>query len=95
MWPGRELLRPSQGVCFGEWGSRTTRVLNRTKKDDAIAGATADVFALGECDALLIPDYSNFSQIGIIQMRNEGRRVFLIDKDYPIRFIVRECAHWP
>ena len=39
------------------------------EKDEAMAEAVADVFALGECDALFIPNYSSFSTVGIMLMR--------------------------
>ena len=61
-------------------GSRTAVNLTRAERDAAMAEAVADVFALGECDALFVPSYSSFSQIGIIQMRAERKRVFFMDK---------------
>ncbi|KAL7526703.1 hypothetical protein ACHAXR_001611 [Thalassiosira sp. AJA248-18] len=74
--PGKELPPPENGVWFGEYKSDTNKHLNQTEKDNAMAEAVADVFALGECDALFIPNYSSFSVIGIIQMRAEKRMVF-------------------
>lgn len=41
-----------------------------------MAEAVADVFALGECDSLFIPNYSSFSLIGITLTRAE-RNTFL------------------
>ena len=41
-----------------------------------MAEAVADVFALGECDALFIPNYSSFSAVGIMLTRAERKKVF-------------------
>jgi hypothetical protein len=43
-----------------------------------MAEAVADVFALGECDALFIPNYSSFSLIGITLTRAEKNGVFFL-----------------
>ena len=59
--PGKYLPRPETGVWFGEWGSETNNNLTKDQKDEAMAEAVADVFALGECDSLFIPNYSSFS----------------------------------
>ena len=73
--PGKKLPRPEQGVWFGQHGSGTNKVLNQTQKDDVMAEAMSDVFALGECDALWIPNYSTFTVISIVKMRAEKRMV--------------------
>ena len=36
----------------------------------------SDVFALGECDALFIPNFSTFSTFGIMLTRAERKKVF-------------------
>ncbi|EJK77445.1 hypothetical protein THAOC_00725, partial [Thalassiosira oceanica] len=77
--PGRVLPKPESGVWFGESGSTTSAVLSQKERDDAMAEAVADVFALGECDALYVPNYSSFSQVGIMLTRGEGNRVLFMD----------------
>ena len=37
-----------------------------------MAEATADMFGLGECDALFIPTYSSFTLCSIGKTSNEG-----------------------
>ena len=87
--PGRVLPKPESGVWFGEATSDTNTVLSQKERDDAMAEAVADVFALGECDALYVPNYSSFSQMGIMLTRAEGNRVLFMDLtrhdfvDYP------------
>lgn len=77
--PGRVLPRPERGVWFGEAMSPTNAVLSQKERDEAMAEAVADVFALGECDALYLPNFSSFSQVGIMLTRAEGNRVFFMD----------------
>lgn len=77
--PGKVLPRPESGVWFGEHGSKTNAVLSQKERDEAMAEAVADVFALGECDALYLPNYSSFSQVGIMLTRAEGNRVLFMD----------------
>ena len=77
--PGKVLPRPESGVWFGEHGSKTNVVLSQKERDEAMAEAVADVFALGECDALYLPNYSSFSQVGIMLTRAEGNRVLFMD----------------
>ena len=74
--PTKFLPRPETGVWFGEFGSKTNRVLNSTQKNEAMAEAVADVFALGECDGLWIPNYSSFSLLSIILARADNTSVF-------------------
>jgi len=74
--PGKELPRPESGVWFGEYASETNGKLNRTELNEAMAEAVADIFALGECDALYIPNYSSFSIVGIMLARAERKKVF-------------------
>ena len=87
--PGKVLPRPESGVWFGEALSQTNAVLSQKEKNEAMAEAVADVFALGECDALYLPNYSSFSQVGIMLTRAEGKRVLFMDlrrhdfADYP------------
>ena len=76
---GRELQRPESGVWFGEHGSKTNKNMTQHEKDEAMAEAMADAFALGECDALFIPNYSSFNVIGVIRMRGERRKVLFMD----------------
>jgi len=35
-------------------------------KNEVMADATAEIFALGECDALFIPNYSSFTLSSIV-----------------------------
>jgi hypothetical protein len=76
--PGKYLPRPDTGVWFGEHGSKTNMNLTKEQKDEAMAEAVADVFALGECDSLFIPNYSSFSLFGITLMRAERKKVFFL-----------------
>ena len=79
--PGKEVPRPENGVWFGEHNSPTRLKLNQSELDEAMSEAVADVFALGECDALYIPNYSSFSiSIVVISLtRAEGNKVFFHD----------------
>ena len=74
--PARELPRPETGVWFGQHGSDTNANLTQQEKDEAMTEAVADVFALGDCDALFIPIYSSFSAVGIMLTRAERKKVF-------------------
>lgn len=74
--PTKFLPRPETGVWFGEHGSKTNLVLNATQKNEAMAEAVADVFALGECDGLWIPNYSSFTLLSIILARADNTSVF-------------------
>lgn len=78
--PGKYLPRPETGVWFGEWGSETNKNLTKDQKDEAMAEAVADVFALGECDSLFIPNYSSFSATGITLTRAKKKNVFFLGK---------------
>jgi len=86
--PGKEVPRPENGVWFGEHNSPTRLKLNQTELDEAMSEAVADVFALGECDALYIPNYSSFSIVGISLTRAEGNKVFFLtaQKDEYIQY---------
>ena len=79
--PGKEMSRPENGVWFGEHGSKTSSNLTQNDLNEAMAEAVADVFALGECDALYIPSYSSFSVTGIMLTRAERRKIFFLGKD--------------
>ena len=70
------MAKPESGVWFGEAGSGTSNVLNQTMKNEAMAEATAEVFALGECDALLIPTYSSFSYSAIVLTAGSEKHVY-------------------
>ena len=74
--PVRTLSRPETGVWFGEWGSNTNANMTQQEKEEAMAEAVADVFALGECDALFVPNYSSFNLVGIMLTRAERKKVF-------------------
>jgi len=74
--PEKFMPKPENGVWFGEWGSKTSDVLNQTMKIEAMAEATAEVFVLGECDALFIPNYSSFSQPSIVLTNARKKHVF-------------------
>ena len=91
--PVKELPRPESGVWFGEHGSKTNQKLGQYEKHEAMAEAVADVFALGKCDALYIPNYSSFSMIGIIMMRAEWRKVFFMDKDFQYQYWQYSAQH--
>ncbi|KAL3780398.1 hypothetical protein ACHAW5_002686 [Stephanodiscus triporus] len=73
--PAKPPHRPSSGHWF-EHGKVLDVALTQLEKNEAMAEAVADVFALGECDALFIPKYSSFSVIGIMMARADGRKVF-------------------
>ena len=79
---GKELPKPESGVWFGEHYSETNAVLSQTERDERMAEAVADVFALGECDALYVPSFSSFSQVGIMLTRAERNRLFFMDVGY-------------
>lgn len=73
--PTKVIEKPESGVWFGEHGSQTNSVLSQEQKNEAMAEAASDIFALGECDALFIPNYSSFTLISIMLMRAEKRVV--------------------
>lgn len=79
--PAKTMPRPENGVWFGESGSLTANVLNQTMKNEAMAEALADVFALGACNALLIPNYSSFTYASIALTRARGNSVFFLGND--------------
>jgi len=79
--PGKEFSRPESGVWFGEHGSQTSSNLTQDELNEAMAEAVADVFALGECDGLWIPNYSSFNIAGIMLTRAERRKVFFLGND--------------
>jgi hypothetical protein len=79
--PKKELQKPESGVWFGEHGSQTNAVLDQQQKNEAMAEAVSDVFALGECDALYIPNYSSFTMVSIILTRAERRMVYFMYRD--------------
>ena len=74
--PDQELPKPDNGVWFGEWGSKTSDGMNQTMKNEVMAEATAEIFALGECDALFIPNYSSFTLSSIVLTRARKKSVF-------------------
>ena len=82
---GIEVELPESGVWFGQWGSKTGAALTNEQRNDKMAEAAADVFALGECDALFIPTYSSFTISSIILTRRGGKKVFFRKEDDFIR----------
>jgi len=74
--PPKTTPLPETGVWFGEHGSTTNDVLNSTQKNEAMAEAVADIFALGDCDGLWIPNYSSFTLLSIILARADNTSVF-------------------
>jgi len=66
---------PEQGVWFGQHGSNTAANLTRETKIDKFADAVTDMFALGECDLLLIPTYSSFTVTSIILANSRNKTV--------------------
>mmetsp|Transcript_25773 Transcript_25773/g.30376 ORF Transcript_25773/g.30376 Transcript_25773/m.30376 type:complete len:401 (-) Transcript_25773:126-1328(-) len=74
--PKKVLLKPKNGVWFGEHGSKTGAALSQTMKNEAMAEGMSEVFALGECDALIIPNYSSFSILSIALMKARKNPVF-------------------
>ena len=76
IYPGKSMPKPENGVWFGEWNSTTGNILNQTMKNEAMAEATAELFALGECDALFIPNYSSFTYPAIALTRAREKAVF-------------------
>jgi hypothetical protein len=78
--PEKKIAKPDSGVWFGEYGSTTNQHLTQHEKDEAMAEAVSDIFALGECDALFIPNYSSFTLISIMMMRAEKRKVLFMHR---------------
>ena len=74
--PKKVMPKPESGVWFGERGSSTGAALNQTMKNEAMAEATAEVFGLGECDALFIPTYSSFSYSAIVLTAGRNKHVY-------------------
>jgi hypothetical protein len=66
---------PPNGVWFGEHGSRTAANLTQESKNDKMAEAVADMFALGECSALFIPTYSSFTVVPITLTNRRNKAV--------------------
>ena len=85
--PGKSLPRPETGVWFGQHGSKTNQNLTKDQKNEAMAEAVADVFALGECDSLFIPNYSSFSVIGITLTRAQRKNVFFLGSNNGGRYL--------
>mmetsp|Transcript_19377 Transcript_19377/g.23857 ORF Transcript_19377/g.23857 Transcript_19377/m.23857 type:complete len:405 (+) Transcript_19377:1599-2813(+) len=89
--PKKVMAKPQSGVWFGEHGSGTNSVLNQTMKNEAMAEATAEIFALGECDALFLPTYSSFSYAAIVLTAGRKKRVYFknrrTDKAYEMEEI--------
>ena len=79
--PGKLNPMPEQGVWFGEHGSSTNHQLNSDQRNEAMAAALAEVFALGECDALMIPNYSSFTCVAITLSKARGVPIFFGKKD--------------
>ena len=79
--PQKILDKPESGVWFGDYRSKTNSVLNQDQKNEAMAEAVSDIFALGECDALFIPNYSSFTLISIMLMRAERRIVSFLRRE--------------
>jgi len=77
--PVKKIQKPENGVWFGEANSTTANMLSTKQQEEAMAEAIADVFALGECDALFIPNYSSFSFPGISLARAQKKLVFFRD----------------
>lgn len=63
--PEKVMSKPKISVWFGDRRSARGDVLNKTMKNKAMAEATAEMMARGECDALLVPNYIFFSYPGI------------------------------
>lgn len=78
MKPAKSMAKPENGVWFGQFGSKTSAILNQTEKNEAMAEALSDVFALAECDALFIPNYSSFTYVSIALTRARGNKVFFL-----------------
>ena len=79
--PNKTVSKPESGVWFGEHGSTTANNLTQEQKSEAMAEAVSDIFALGECDALYIPNYSSFTLISIMLMRAEKRIVSFMRRE--------------
>ncbi len=80
----KEVPMPENGVWFGAHGSETSKGLSQEQKNVAMAEGVSEIFALGECDALFIPNYSTFSIPGITLSRARRKSVFFrkyIDPD--------------
>ena len=74
--PGKIIPKPTQGVWFGEYGSLTNSVLDAEEKRQAMAETLAEIFALGECDVLMIPKYSSFTCTAIALSKTRGIPIF-------------------
>ena len=64
--PGKGIPKPKNGVWFGEYRSDTNQILNQTMKNEAMIKAMVNVFAFGECEALIIPNCSSFLYAAIV-----------------------------
>ncbi len=73
--PTKRVPRPEAGHWF-EHGNPNNTMTSQLQRDEAMAEAMADVFALGECDALYIPTYSSFNFVGIMLARSRRKKVF-------------------
>lgn len=80
--PKKEFPRPETGVWFGQHGSQTQKNLTQNQLNEAMSDTAADVFALGECSALFIPNYSMFSVVGIVLTRAERNTVFFYGEEW-------------
>jgi hypothetical protein len=76
--PGKVVPRPEKGHWF-ELG--IDRDQDDRRMNEALAEAAADLFALGECDALMIPNYSSFTYTAIALSRARGIPIFFGMKD--------------
>lgn len=76
--PAKKVPRPAAGHWF-EHGNPNNTITSQLQRDEAMAEAMADVFALGECNALYIPNYSSFSFVGIMLARARRKKVFFRD----------------
>ena len=76
----KEVERPKEGVWFGQISKDKSSTLNQTMKDTVMAEATAQVFGLGECDALIVPNYSSFNYPAIILTLGRKKKVFFGSK---------------
>lgn len=66
---------PTNGVWFGQHGSKTGASLTQASKNDKMAAAATDMFLLGECSALFVPTYSSFAAVPIILSKSRNKTV--------------------
>ena len=91
----KEIERPKEGVWFGQINKDNSNTLNQTMKEAAMAEATAQVFGLGECDVLMVPNYSTFNFPAIILTLGRKKQVYFGSStgDFSLNEFSRLCQY--